>query len=147
VLLTGWLDRPDLFASLTVMLQKEVVERFVAPPGGKDYGRLSVLCQWLCRTSALFEVAASAFTPPPKVTSAIVRLEPYAEPLFPAPREALERITAAAFGQRRKMLRAALKPLGGEALCREAGIDPEARAETIPVEGFCALARALAARR
>ncbi len=147
VLLTGWLDRPERFASLTVMLQKEVVERIVAPPGGKDYGRLSVLCQWLCVTSALFEVAASAFTPPPKVTSAVVRLEPRAEPLAPAPRAAMQQVTAAAFGQRRKMLRAALKPLGGAALCEAAGINPEARAETIPVEGFCALARAFAARR
>ncbi|WP_337995887.1 16S rRNA (adenine(1518)-N(6)/adenine(1519)-N(6))-dimethyltransferase RsmA [Oleispirillum naphthae] len=144
VLLTRWLANPHDFASITVMLQKEVVDRITAPPGGKDYGRLSVLCQWLCETSALFEVHPAAFTPPPKVTSAVLRLEPRAEPLAPAPRTTLERVTAAAFGQRRKMLRAALKPLGGAELCLAAGIDPEARAETIPVEGFCALARALA---
>jgi 16S rRNA (adenine1518-N6/adenine1519-N6)-dimethyltransferase len=114
VLLTRWLERPERFASITVMLQKEVVDRIVAPPGGKDYGRLSVLCQWLCNV---------------------------------APRAALERVTAAAFGQRRKMLRAALKVLGGEALCKEAGIDPQARAETIPVAGFCALARSFATRK
>jgi 16S rRNA (adenine1518-N6/adenine1519-N6)-dimethyltransferase len=147
VLLTRWLERPERFASITVMLQKEVVDRIVAPPGGKDYGRLSVLCQWLCNVSTLFEVNPAAFTPPPKVTSAIVRLEPRAEPAFPAPRAALETVTAAAFGQRRKMLRAALKVLGGEALCKEAGIDPQARAETIPVAGFCALARSFATRK
>ncbi len=147
VLLTRWLERPELFASITVMLQKEVVDRIVAPPGGKDYGRLSVLCQWLCETSALFEVHPAAFSPPPKVTSAIVRLEPRAEPAFPCARADLETVTAAAFGQRRKMLRAALKSLGGEPLCAEAGIDPQARAETIPVAGFCALARAFAARK
>lgn len=142
VLLTGWLERPELFASITLMLQKEVVDRIVAAPGTKDYGRLSVLCQWLCVCAPLFEVNPAAFTPPPKVTSAVVRLEPRAEPLAPAPRAMLERITAAAFGQRRKMLRASLKALGGAALCEAAGLDPERRAEAIPVEGFCALARA-----
>lgn len=145
VLLTGWLETPERFASLTLMLQKEVVDRIVAAPGSKDFGRLSVLCQWLCEVSALFEVNPAAFTPPPKVTSAVVRLEPLPRPRFPAPRAVLERITAAAFGQRRKMLRASLKALGGATLCEAAGIDPERRAETIPVEGFCALARALAA--
>lgn len=146
VLLTGWLDHPEHFASFTLMLQKEVVDRIVAAPNSKDYGRLSVLCQWLCVTSALFEVHPSAFTPPPKVTSAVVRLDPRAEPLAPAPRAELERITAAAFGQRRKMLRASLKSLGGAELCEAADIRPDLRAENVPVEGFCALARALAER-
>jgi len=141
VLLTNWLETPQAFASITVMLQKEVVDRIVAEPGTKDYGRLSVLCQWLCNSAALFEVHPSAFTPPPKVTSAIVRLEPRAEPLFPAPRKALENITATAFNQRRKMLRASLKSLGGNDLCEAAGIDPQLRAENISVEGFCRLAR------
>lgn len=146
VLLTGWLDHPEQFASFTLMLQKEVVDRIVAAPDCKDYGRLSVLCQWLCVTSALFEVHPSAFTPPPKVTSAVVRLEPRPEPLAPAPRAELERVTATAFGQRRKMLRASLKTLGGGELCEAAGIRPDIRAENVPVEGFCALARALAER-
>ena len=143
-LLLRWLETPGLFASLTVMLQSEVVDRIAAPAGGKAYGRLSVICQWLCRVAPLFTVPPAAFTPPPKVTSAVVRLEPLPEPRFPAPRAALERITAAAFGQRRKMLRASLRPLGGESLCRAAGIDPELRAEAVPVAGFCALARILA---
>jgi len=141
-LLTNWLETPKNFSSLTIMLQKEVVDRIVAEPGSKTYGRLSILCQWLCNVSPQFDVGPEAFTPPPKVTSAIVRLEPRAEPLAPAPRKILEQITTAAFGQRRKMLRASLKPFGGAALCEAAGIDPQLRAENIPVTGFCALARA-----
>jgi 16S rRNA (adenine1518-N6/adenine1519-N6)-dimethyltransferase len=119
-----------------------VAERIVAKPGGKDYGRLTVLCQHLCTVRKLFDVNRSAFTPPPKVTSSIVELIPNPAPTPHCTIAALERVTAAAFGQRRKMLRSSLKTLtpGPEALLAAAGIDPELRAEQVPVEGFARLA-------
>ncbi|KAF0146509.1 MAG: 16S rRNA (adenine1518-N6/adenine1519-N6)-dimethyltransferase, partial [Rhodospirillaceae bacterium] len=110
------------------------------------YGRLSVITQWLCVVRPLFDVSPQAFTPPPRVTSTVVRLEPRAHPLAPATWSALEAVTGAAFGQRRKMLRQSLKGLGApEVLCATAGLSPTARAETINVTGFCALARAVTA--
>ena len=143
-LLTGWLTRgpwPPWFSSLTLMFQKEVAERIVAKPGVKDYGRLSVLCQWRCDAKKLFDVNRSAFTPPPKVTSSIVQLIPRA-PIIDCETAKLERVTAAAFGQRRKMLRQSLKTLVAEpeALLSRAGVDPQLRAEQVPVEGFARLA-------
>ncbi len=147
-LLTGWLcedDWPPFYDSLTLMFQKEVAERIVAEPGGKDFGRLSVLCQYRASARKLFDVNRSAFTPPPKVTSSIVQLIPKARP-EPACRLAvLERVTAAAFGQRRKMLRASLKSLlpEPEPVLIELGIDPELRAEQLPVEAFARLAAKL----
>ncbi len=150
-LLIGWLQeiavRADVLAGMVLMFQKEVAQRLLAEPGGKSYGRLSVLTQWLCQGRSLFDVPRQAFTPPPKVTSAIVELIPRPEPLFEAEISALERVTAAAFGQRRKMLRQSLKTLGGDAkaLLQACGIAETARAETLGVEAFCALARAVAA--
>jgi 16S rRNA (adenine1518-N6/adenine1519-N6)-dimethyltransferase len=128
---------------MTLMFQKEVAERIVAPSGGKAYGRLSVLSQWRTAPRKLFDLPPRAFTPPPKVTSSVVGFDVRADPL-PAPLAALERVVAAAFGQRRKMLRQSLRALGpdAEALIAAAGLDPTQRAETVPVEGFCALARA-----
>jgi 16S rRNA (adenine1518-N6/adenine1519-N6)-dimethyltransferase len=145
-LLTGWLTQepwPPWFDSLTLMFQKEVAERIVAPPGGKAYGRLSVLCQWRCAARKLFDVNRSAFTPPPKVTSSIVQLVPQRGAGADCRVAALERVTAAAFGQRRKMLRASLRSLTSdpEALLQRAGIDPESRAEQVPVAGFVKLAQ------
>lgn len=142
-LLIRWLKRADDYAAMTLMFQKEVADRLVARPRSKDYGRLSVLTQWACEAKALFDVPARAFTPPPKVTSTVVRLTPRAA-REKVPVEALERVTAAAFGQRRKMLRRSLKPLGGDtaALLAEAGIDPRARAEELDVAAFCRLAAA-----
>jgi 16S rRNA (adenine1518-N6/adenine1519-N6)-dimethyltransferase len=125
------------------MFQREVALRLVAPPGNKSYGRLSVLVQWLTEPRLLFDVPARAFVPPPKVTSSVVRLLPRAIPLAPAAKPALERILAAAFGQRRKMLRSSLKALGGEALLARVGVSPTARAEELSIVEFCALARAL----
>ena len=143
-LLIGWLRKVREIDLMVLMFQKEVVDRLAAKPDSKAYGRLAVLAQWLCEVEPLFEVNPRAFTPPPKVTSTVVRLTPREEPLAPCPFAALEKVTAAAFGQRRKMLRSSLKSLGdAEALCRAAGLDPTARAETVPVEGFCALARAV----
>ncbi len=146
-LLIKWLTAeswPPVWASLTLMFQKEVAQRITARAGGEHYGRLSVLAQWRCSAKILFDVNKGAFVPPPSVTSAIVRLDPRAEPLAPANLAELEKITAAAFGQRRKMLRQSLKPLGGEALLEKAGIDPTARPEDLKIEQFAALARALA---
>jgi 16S rRNA (adenine1518-N6/adenine1519-N6)-dimethyltransferase len=142
-LLVGWLTGPPWFASLTLMFQKEVAERIVAMPGGKDYGRLSVLCQYVCEARKLFDVNRAAFTPPPKVTSSIVQLVPRPRPL-PVAIAALETVTAAAFGQRRKMLRASLRSLTPEAesLLAAAGIDSSLRAEQVDVAGFVRLALA-----
>jgi len=144
-LLLGWLRRIGDFASLTLMFQKEVADRLAARPGTKAYGRLSVISQWRAEVRPLFTLPARAFTPPPKVESTVVRLVARPDP-EPAPWAAFERITAAAFGQRRKMLRASLRPLGcAERLLAETGLEPTARAEEIDVAGFAALARALAA--
>ena len=120
-----------------------IVLGIAAPVGGRDYGRLGVLAQALCRAETVMDLPARAFTPPPKVASAVVRLTPLAERPSPALVETLQKVTAAAFGQRRKMLRSSLKALGGEALCQAAGLDPNARAETVPVSGFLNLAKAL----
>ena len=143
-LLVDWLTAepwPPWYDALVLMFQREVAERIVAVPGGKAYGRLSVLAGWRCEAKIMFEVAPSAFVPRPKVTSALVRLVPRAAPL-PCDAQALQRVTEAAFGQRRKMLRQSLKTLGRDplTLLEAAGIAPTARAEEIPVEGFVALA-------
>lgn len=140
-LLLGWLRHADSYAGFTLMFQREVADRLVARPGSKTYGRLSVITQWRCEAVIAFNVAARAFTPPPKVTSAVVSLTPRPEPLAPATWATLERVTAAAFGQRRKMLRASLKPLGLDPA--EAGLEPTARAEDLSVEDFCSLAELL----
>lgn len=145
-LLFDVLAQAGSFESLTLMFQKEVAERITARVGDPSYGRLSVMCGWLTEAKIMFEVPNSAFTPAPKVTSAVVQLQPRAEPLFPADMKALEKLTAAAFGQRRKMMRASLRPLGGEALLEEAGIDPTSRPETLDIEGFCRLTNLIAAR-
>ena len=147
-LLIKWLtveSWPPFWPSLTLMFQREVAERIIARPGTEHYGRLSVLAAWRTKAKILFDVNRSAFVPPPSVTSSIVQLTPLTEPVAPADLKKLEAITAAAFGQRRKMLRQSLKPLGGEALLEKAGIDPTARPEDLSVEQFAALARALVA--
>lgn len=146
VLLVGWLQSepwPPWFESLTLMFQKEVAERITAAPGSKSYGRLAVLAGWRTQAEKLFDVDRAAFTPPPKVTSSIVHLVPGREPLAPANPKTLEKVVAAAFNQRRKMIRASLKSLGVDAgaLITEAGLDPQERAEQLTVEEFCALAR------
>jgi 16S rRNA (adenine1518-N6/adenine1519-N6)-dimethyltransferase len=144
-LLLGWLDQIRAFEGLTLMFQREVALRLIAAPRTKPYGRLSVMTQWLTQPRILFDVPARAFVPPPQVTSSIVALRPRPHPLAPAAKPALERVTAAAFGQRRKMLRSSLETLGvavAELLAR-AGVAPTARGEELGVAEFCALARAL----
>jgi 16S rRNA (adenine1518-N6/adenine1519-N6)-dimethyltransferase len=142
-LLLKWLRRPEQFQSYTLLFQKEVAERLAAQPGGKAYGRLSVIVQWVCEVKLAFDINPRAFTPAPKVTSTVVHLTPRPAPLAPAPREALERLTQAAFGQRRKMLRTSLKAVypNPEELLAAAGIDATRRGETLSVEEFCRLAR------
>jgi 16S rRNA (adenine1518-N6/adenine1519-N6)-dimethyltransferase len=143
-LLVSWLRRIDDFNGLTLMFQKEVADRLTATPGSAHYGRLSVITQWRTQPRYEFAVDQRAFTPPPKVTSAVISLIPHAIPLAPARFELLESVTAAAFGQRRKMLRGSLKALGLDP--ELAGIDPTRRAEDLSVEEFCALARQLAGK-
>jgi 16S rRNA (adenine1518-N6/adenine1519-N6)-dimethyltransferase len=150
-LLVAWVTAepwPPWYDVAILMFQREVAERLVAEAGTKSYGRLSVLVQWRCEARILFDVKASAFVPPPKVTSSVVRILPRAAPLA-CDRRTLEAVTQAAFGQRRKMLRQSLRSLGVEvaSLIAAAGLSPTARAEEIPVAGFVALARALAAIR
>ena len=144
-LLIRWLtvaEWPPFYASMTLMFQREVAERIVASAGGDAYGRLGVLAGWRTEARIAFDVPPQAFTPPPKVTSSVVHLVPREAPL-PAEVKKLGRVTEAAFGQRRKMLRQSVKSLGGEALLLRAGIDPTRRAETLSVEEFVRLTNAV----
>ena len=133
---------PPFWDSLTLMFQREVGLRIVADETDDHYGRLGVLAGWRTQAHMVFDVPPQAFTPPPKVTSTVVHLVPRAHPL-PCDVSKLERVTLAAFGQRRKMLRQSLKPVGGETLLNAVGIDPQRRAETLSVEEFVALAARL----
>jgi len=148
-LLTRWLDPghwPPFWESLTLMFQREVAERIVAQPGGKAYGRLSVLAQWRTEARIVMDLPPEAFTPAPKVRSSVVHLRALPEPRFPADPAVLSRVVAAGFNQRRKMLRASLRGLSPdiEAHLEAAGIPATDRAETVSLEKFCALARSLA---
>jgi 16S rRNA (adenine1518-N6/adenine1519-N6)-dimethyltransferase len=142
-LLVGWLRQAAAFEQMTLMFQQEVAERICAEPGTAAYGRLSVLSQWLCDTRVAMRIPPAAFTPPPKVWSAVVSMT--SNPVQPEPAlfSRMEALTAAAFGQRRKMLRGSLRPLGGEALLARADIEPERRAETLTVAEFDRLVRLL----
>jgi 16S rRNA (adenine1518-N6/adenine1519-N6)-dimethyltransferase len=146
--LTAVADSPGCLERMVLMFQKEVAERLAAPAGNRTYGRLSVLAQWLCHVRLLFDIPGRAFTPPPNVVSTVVGLEPFPAPAHPARLADLERVTAAAFGQRRKMLRQSLKSLVSDPrdLLAAVDIDETARAEALAVADFCALARALEAR-
>jgi 16S rRNA (adenine1518-N6/adenine1519-N6)-dimethyltransferase len=145
-LLIDWLTNAQHFAGMTLMFQREVADRIVAQAGEAAYGRLSVIANWRCRTVKLLNLPARAFTPAPKVASSVIGLTPYDNLPHPAEQAALEAVTAAAFGQRRKMLRGALKSLKVDplALLESADIAPTARAETVDIAGFAALARAYA---
>ncbi len=144
-LLTDWLEYAAHFRSLTLMFQKEVAGRLTAVPRTKDYGRLSVITQWLCEVETLFDIPPSAFVPPPKVTSTVVHLVPRETPLFPADKRRLETVLRNAFGQRRKMLKSSLKailPDAGNSL-KNLGINPESRAEELTVQEFCKIANTI----
>jgi len=143
-LLIGWLEHAAAFDSMTLMFQKEVAERITAKPKTKDYGRLSIISQWLTQTEKKFDIPASAFTPQPKITSTVVHFKPRLDRKDTVQFNTMERVTAAAFGQRRKMLRQSLKTLteDTEKLLTYAGIQPTARAEEIDIAGFVRLAEA-----
>ncbi len=141
-LLIKWLTGPLKPRSLTLMFQKEVAQRIVARTGAEAYGRLAVICQALAQTEIVMDLPARAFTPPPKVASAVVQLTPLSNRPQASLVHSLESVTREAFGQRRKMLKSSLKSLGGADLCEAGGVDPEARAETIDVPGFLRLAQA-----
>jgi 16S rRNA (adenine1518-N6/adenine1519-N6)-dimethyltransferase len=147
-LLLRWLDRVERFDALALMFQREVAERLAAGPGAPAYGRLSVLVQWLCEVRIALHLPGRAFVPPPQVSSSLVLLTPRPRPLAPADKPALERVLAAAFGQRRKMLRVSLRRLTADpiALLEAAEVPPTARAEDIDVAGFCRLARTCSTR-
>ncbi|HWJ18737.1 MAG TPA: rRNA adenine dimethyltransferase family protein, partial [Geobacterales bacterium] len=147
-LIVGWLSAenwPPWFDKLVVMVQREVADRFVAESGTADYGRLAVLTQYRARARLLLTLPPAVFTPPPKVSSALVEITPTAPPQDAVPVKFLEELTAAAFGQRRKMLRSSLSALGGDtaALLKDADIDPSLRAERLTVSDFVRLARCL----
>ncbi len=147
-LLVGWLSVepwPPWYDAMILMFQREVAERIVAHENSEAYGRLAVLANWRAETKILFDISRAAFVPPPQVTSSVVRLVPRPDPL-PCDRKRLEQVAAAAFGQRRKMLRQSLKSLGVDParLAAAAAVDPTRRAETVPVAGFVAMARELA---
>ena len=149
-LLVRWLTPPDwppFWQSLTLMFQKEVAERIVAKPGSKAYGRLAILAQWRAEAHIALTLPPQAFAPPPKVHSAVVHLSALPEPRFPADPEALSRVVAQAFNQRRKMLRSSLKGVTPDIEDRltSVGIDPTRRAETVSLEEFCALTREITA--
>jgi 16S rRNA (adenine1518-N6/adenine1519-N6)-dimethyltransferase len=145
-LLIRWLTPPQwppFWTSLTLMFQREVADRIVAQPGSKDYGRLALLAQWRCDPQIVMSLPPEAFTPPPKISSAVVHFTALPAPRFPADQKVLERVIAMAFNQRRKMLRSALKGLGPDIEDRlvAAGLKPTERAEQVSLEGFCNLAR------
>jgi len=145
-LLVRWLtpaNWPPFWDSLTLMFQKEVAQRIVAEPGSKAYGRLAILAHWRCTTRIVMTLPPEAFTPPPKIHSAVVHLTRREAPIFPADEKTLNRVVAAGFNQRRKMLRASLKGIAPniESHLIAAGLKPTDRAEQISLEGFCALAR------
>jgi 16S rRNA (adenine1518-N6/adenine1519-N6)-dimethyltransferase len=142
-LLLGWLRQAREFRSMTLMFQAEVVDRLVAKANDDAYGRLSIITQFCCHAERVLDIPARAFTPPPKVDSAVVHLTPRMDRPADVSLEKLEKVTAAAFGQRRKMLRSSLKPLGGEALLYKAGLDPEKRAENLSLQDFENLTRCL----
>jgi 16S rRNA (adenine1518-N6/adenine1519-N6)-dimethyltransferase len=146
-LLLRWLDRIELFETMVLMFQREVAERLAAAPGTAAYGRLSVIVQWLCEVKIALHLPGRAFVPPPQVSSSVVQLVTRPQPLAPADKHVLERVLAATFGQRRKMLRVSLKSLTADpiALLEAAGVPPTARAEEIDVAGFCSLARSYVA--
>lgn len=141
-LLINWLPEIAAWDAMGLMFQREVAERMAAEPRDKNYGRLAVLVQWLAEVSIMFDLPPGVFMPPPKVTSSIIRLRARPCPLLDVPFAAVERLTAAAFGQRRKMLRGSLKSLGdADRLCREAGVPPTARAEELTVLQLLTLAK------
>lgn len=142
-LLMNWLSHASDFTHMTLMFQKEVAQRICAMPSTSAYGRLSIMCQWLADCELLFDIPPEAFVPAPKVTSSVVMLRPLPEPRYACSKETLERVTAKAFSQRRKMMRASFKNHGGGDMLEKVGIDPSIRPQDLTIDAFCALARHL----
>ena len=142
-LLINWLDILDDLDGMTLMFQREVGQRIIAEPGTSQYGRLAVMCQWLCEARSIFDIPPQAFVPPPKITSSVVQFIPRKTPLAPADKTCLEDVTRALFGQRRKMLRSSIKTLKHEHLLDGLALTGNERPETLMVEDFCAIAEAL----
>jgi len=143
-LLIQWLEHASAFETMTLMFQREVAERITAQPGDSAYGRLSILTGWIADSTILFDIPPEAFVPAPKIVSSVVQIRPLEKPRFECDQKALENVTRLAFGQRRKMLRASLKPLGGADLLESADIDPQCRPQDLDIEAFCRLARMMA---
>ena len=139
-MLVTWLKHIKNFDLLTLMFQKEVAERIVAKPGSKNYGRLSILTNWLTESSKLFDVPSEAFIPRPKVKSSVIQLKPLSKPLYDVSFEALEKITHLAFSQRRKMLRSSLRGINGKKILEDLNISPNLRPENLSIIDFCKLA-------
>ena len=142
-LLIQWLEHASAFESMTLMFQREVAERITAAPGDSAFGRLSILTGWLADADILFDIPPEAFVPPPKIISSVVQIRPLPAPRFPCDQKALETVTRLAFGQRRKMLRASLKSLGGASMLEDAGIDPQSRPQDLDIVAFCRLAQVI----
>lgn len=142
-LLINWLDILDDLDGMTLMFQREVGQRIIAEPSTSQYGRLAVMCQWLCETRSIFDIPPQAFVPPPKITSSVVQFIPRQTPLAPADKTCLEDVTRALFGQRRKMLRSSIKTLKHDHLLDGLALTGNERPETLEVEAFCAIAEAL----
>ena len=142
-LLIQWLQNAPAFESLTLMFQREVAERITAAPGDSAYGRLSILTGWHADAQILFDIPPDAFVPAPKIISSVVQIRPLPAPRFACSQSALETVTRLAFGQRRKMLRASLKSVGGAPMLEAAGIDPQARPQNLDIAAFCRLANSI----
>ena len=142
-LLIQWLEHAPAFESLTLMFQREVAERITAAPGDSAYGRLSILTGWHADAQILFDIPPDAFVPAPKIISSVVQIRPLLAPRFACSQSALETVTRLAFGQRRKMLRASLKSVGGAPMLEAAGIDPQARPQDLDIAAFCRLANSI----
>ena len=142
-LLIQWLEHAPAFESLTLMFQREVAERITAAPGDSAYGRLSILTGWHADAQILFDIPPDAFVPAPKIISSVVQIRPLPAPRIACSQSALETVTRLAFGQRRKMLRASLKSVGGAPMLEAAGIDPQARPQDLDIAAFCRLANSI----
>ena len=142
-LLIQWLEHAPAFESLTLLFQREVAERITAAPGDSAYGRLSILASWHADAQILFDIPPDAFVPAPQIISSVVQIRPLPAPRFACSQSALETVTRLAFGQRRKMLRASLKSVGGAPMLEAAGIDPQARPQDLDIAAFCRLAKSI----
>ena len=140
-MLTSWLKHIQHFDLLTLMFQKEVADRIIAKPGSKNYGRLSILTNWLTKSKKLFDIPSEAFIPRPKITSSVIQLKPLHKPLYDVSFESIEKITQMAFSQRRKMIKTSLKKVNGQIILKELNISPNLRPENLSIIDFCKIAK------